>query len=89
VPIEPRVAAATRGSAHPGTARLDTVPDVMTPVAPQVPPGRRLRGDILLAVVVVLLALVVAWWWSFAGEGRQRFRADEPTPAEPVTPPTG
>ena len=61
----------------------------MTPVAPRVPPDRRLRGNILLAIVVMLLALIVAWWWAFTGEGRQRFRAGEPTPAEAVAPPTG
>jgi hypothetical protein len=56
---------------------------VSTFIPPDGPPGkRRLRGDILLAIVVALLVLAVAWWWSFAGEGRQRFRAGEPTPAD-------
>lgn len=59
----------------------------MAPVAPHTPPSRRLRGDILLAIVVALLVLGVVWWWAFAGEGRQRFRAGEPTPAESNAPP--
>ena len=86
---------ATRCPARPGTASC-TVPRraarrFSPPMTTSIPPGgpsaRRLRGGPLLAIVVVLLVLLVTWWWSLTGEGRQRFRSTEPTPADASAPP--